>query len=815
MKKRFSVILALVMILAVAVPVMASCDNKQVKEIAVVDPVKTYKVGDVIDYDSLLIKVTYEDDTSDTKTVKALKASVIKADLSKEGPSSYTVSYGGKSVTVNITVEAKGEQPDENVQIQTFVEPTFYTSYKTKSAESSAEEGRADFRVKGETYEVGNVNKFIFRPSATGLDLNEHKTVTLNNVKTTAKVYFKNAKDGTYVELTGEDLANFVAIDDNTYKFSQGAAGKYVKLEISVDANEYDLSVLEEENRIITVELLVVDGGYNVYDQLGLSVMCDMQKQVWAPLWGAKATYNPSTQKYDLSPADGETPVRLAADDKDLYEYVGNVDWVILHTAKMGTDDKGTPVVKQMELDASQMPREFFWSGNEDKYAVALQSVNALDNLKNKLKGSLIDGDNSGTYYNYTKDMIPDTSTVAETGIRVNMQNGLFASCKVSVSGNYNGIIVPDTYKEGERHFDVIVDWGDDGDSKPADPISHWSVFQIHMPLTQEGLDKEYSIKNLAMSGNNAKADIDNETKAQGVPAGMMMVNCYSNHLTFNNTCSDAFYTNITVDGFKANIGGTPATTGVDILNSKFYNAYSNMCYMWRSTVNIENSELIGAGGPLFILCDGQSHFVGEGHTDDEGPNMTVDKVSVLQSYATGNESWYATFNAQALVAQFTGPLNALLNKLNKTIVTEQNEQSYVNIIAAMICSPGSLMSGKNGSPLLDVCGTFTTKDAEGIVDEFKMHNDTLVKLRASADNKATKFPVILQVGNLFAFTDGQNLFTLNGNTPEPFDPATDGLAWAKDTHDKICVYLSAASQTGSDLAPYFGVVLDVKPLSK
>ena len=116
---------------------------------------------------------------------------------------------------------------------------------------------------------MGNVNKFIFRPSATGLDLDEHKTITVTNVKTTAKVYSKNTKDGAYTELTGEDLANFVAIDDNTYKFSQGAAGKYVKLEIAIDAEEYDLSLLEEDNSVITVEMLVVDGGYNVYDQLG------------------------------------------------------------------------------------------------------------------------------------------------------------------------------------------------------------------------------------------------------------------------------------------------------------------------------------------------------------------------------------------------------------------------------------------------------------------------------------------------------------------------------------------------------------------
>lgn len=804
MKKRFSVILALVMILAVAVPVMASCDNKQVKEIAVVDPVTSYKVGDSIDYDSLLIKVTYEDDTSDTKTVKALKANVTKADLSKEGNTSYTVSYGGKSVTVNIKVDAKGGIVDDNIQVSAFIEPTFYTAYKTKSAASQGEEARSEFRVKGETYEVGNVNKFIFRPSATGLDLDEHKTITVTNVKTTAKVYSKNTKDGTYTELTGEDLTNFVAIDDNTYKFSQGAAGKYVKLEIAIDAEEYDLSLLEEDNSVITVEMLVVDGGYNVYDQLGLSVMCDMQKKAWAPLWGAEVTFNATTQKYDLSA--GNKPVRLEADDKDLYEYVGNVSWVILHTAKMGVDDQGKPAVKQLELNANQMPETFFWSSTDTEYTTALASIKGLSNLESKLDGSLKEGLNDSQHPNYTKDMIGDGNIVAETGIGANMQNGLFASCKVSISGNYNGIIVPKTYKEGERHFDVVVDWGDNGDSKPSDPIPHWSVFQIHMTQDAAGLEAVYDIKNLAMTGNCAKDNISEDERKNGTPAGMMMVNCYSNHLTFSNTLSDRFYTNIVVDAFGDK-------TGVNIINSKMYDAYSNMCFMWRSKITIENSELIGAGGPLFILSDGNNHFVQDNHTDAEGANMTVDTKSTLQSYATGNESWYATFNATALVGQFTGPLNTLLGNFGKTIVKEQGGLKYVNIIAAIICSPGDLMSG-NSNNLIDVCGSFTTKNAEGIVEEFKMHNDTLVKLRAAAQNNAKMFPVILQVGNLFAFTDGQNMFTLDGNTKKPFDPATDGVAWATDAHDKICVYMSAASQSGSDKAPYFGVVLDIYELT-
>lgn len=795
MKKRISVLIAIVLVIAVALPVLASCEtpNKTVSSISVVSPKTEYKVDEAIDYDSLKIEVKYDDGTTEIKTVKELKASVTKADLSKSGNTSYTVIYGGKSATVNIKVTAEVVEPTK-VQLQTFVEPSFYTEYTTKSADrGDKEETRSDFRITEQTYEVGNANKFIFRPSATGLDIEAQKTVTISNVKTTAKVYSKDAQNGTYTEVAADALADFVTIEDNTYLFSEQAAGKYIKLEITLDSEEYDVDLMEEELRTITVEFVVVDGGYNVYNQLGLSVMCDLQKQAWSQLWGATATYNADTQKYDLTA--GANPVKLESDTDYLYTYVGNVKWVILHG--------------DLTLDAEQMPAQYFWDSKDPSYNTALESIKGLTNLESKLNGSLKDGLNNGQSVNYTKDTIPGSDhVVAETGISANMQNGLFATNKVSVSGNYHSIIVPE-YKEGGRHFYTVVDYDNASDSKPAYPVSHWSVFQIHMKNDASGLEAKYNFKNLSMSGNNAKDDVAPDEKAKGIPAGMMMVNCYSNGLTFDNIVSEKFYTNVIVDGYGD-------ITRVDILNSKFYDSYSNMCYMRRSKVFIENSELIGAGGPLFILCDGARN-IAENRGDDNGPNMTVDKKSVLQSYATGNESWYVNFDAQALIGQLSGALEKqVLNKLGKTILTKQNGLDYVNVIAAMICDPAKIIAGQS-EYLIDVCGRYTTMDGETVVEQFAMHNQVLTTLRESTrvvDGKyhATQFPAIIQVGNLYAFTDMTNLYTLGASGAQPFNPATDGVAWATNTNDKICVYMSAASQSKSDNAPYFGAILDVAP---
>ena len=73
MKKRFSVLIALIMVLAIALPVMAACETeKVVQSLAFDNPQKNYKVGDTIDYDSWKVIITYTDGTTETKTVKAL-----------------------------------------------------------------------------------------------------------------------------------------------------------------------------------------------------------------------------------------------------------------------------------------------------------------------------------------------------------------------------------------------------------------------------------------------------------------------------------------------------------------------------------------------------------------------------------------------------------------------------------------------------------------------------------------------------------------------------------------------------------------------
>ncbi len=92
-----------------------------------------------------------------------------------------------------------------------------------------------------------------------------------------------------------------------------------------------------------------------------------------------------------------------------------------------------------------------------------------------------------------------------------------------------------------------------------------------------------------------------------------------------------------------------------------------------------------------------------------------------------------------------------MLRNFNKTIIKTENKLDYINLIAAIVPSTDLIFKGHSNNRLLDVCGTFMTKDGETVIDQFNMHNNYLVALRANANNNAKKFPD--------NFTNGRKLY--------------------------------------------------------
>lgn len=872
MKKRIALVIALVVVLAIALPVIAACDKgRTVESIEFVNPTRNYNVGDVIDYDNLQVKVTYSDGTSETKKVSELVvdgAQLSTADLSKEGNPSYSLTYKGETAQVVLTVTS-GTVVLPTALVDNISLPEFYVNYVQRSTTGDPNDD-ATFKIKGETYEVGNVNKFLFKPIVTVLDLENEEPVEDPNPKTVVKVYSKDTKEGTYTQLQGSELEAFVTVENNAYQFSDEAAGKYVKLEISLDEDSYDLSGLEEANKILTVELFVVDNGYNVYDQIGLSVMADLEKYAWSKeIWKCEYHEDTAHHKTTVTPIEGES-TKLLADDKYLCQYVDTIDWVVLHGS--------------IELDPDQMPSLYFWSESGET-SVGLDTIKAnlagtadAATWQNSVVGTLRDGNGSGTTgthgdgagdinYSRVMDVNRYESSFAggvtiqgndgiETNIGLNMTKAIFATKRVSVSGNYNSITYTNRDQtkrsQGGR---VLLSYADYTTGMPNDPIAHWNVFQFIQP-TYDGADlvEEFTLKNLAVTGNNPIENSNagtTEPTTTFKPAGLMLSSSYAAQVTYRNFNASKFYSSILQDNygdFKVKEGKFSTATDAEAVqakvlvdNAKITNNYSNMTYMWRGNIEVKNSVMKNAGGPLFILDDSNSgrfmdytnsttvQSLAAPNANDGGPKMTVDTDSELESYATGNESWYAMYSAQVLFQNLSGEMATSFQTLGKSYLFERESNQYFNIIAAIIPTANGIFDGKdaddnnpNQTNILNTRGTFTQVNGEGeTVQQFLMNDSVLAGVIGAApsvyslagfDSATAAYLPILTCGNATPILWANTYFVTSLPTiTQPVTAESDaGQSWQNANSDLLFVRMSASAGKGGFL-PYFGIVLGVQ----
>ena len=239
---------------------------------------------------------------------------------------------------------------------------------------------------------------------------------------------------------------------------------------------------------------------------------------------------------------------------------------------------------------------------------------------------------------------------------------------------------------------------------------------------------------------------------------------------------------------------------------------------------------MIGSGGPLFIMNDGSRTISGNpDNTDATGCEVTADEISVLQAYATGNESWYAIWKAQPLFSNIGASIEPVMNALGKTLQTSKNDNKYYNVIAAMICSPGDLFDGagaSNKEDLIDVRGVYKQYG-----ETFAMHNPFLVQYRQTVLGyglNASAFAPIIQAGsNIFALTgsmqvgdntipriqrmDGSSSTTSSNPTEVMQVFGAEQAAWASNNSKLVCIYMSAgAMEGGAPWAPYFGIILEL-----
>ncbi len=767
-KAKLLSVLTLVVVMIASLIVSACGGEVGVKEIKINE--STYKgvyfVDDVIDYSKIQVKVVFDDNTEKVYKLTDSEVSYTPIDTTTEGNKELKIKVGGKEITLNAQIVKKVS----SIKPIRFTIPQSYVEFKNASAvKEESLIGENEFAIKGKPYVVGNVNKFKFVPIVQYVDPNVGM-VDIENPVTNYELQLKG--ENGYQDV--EEITYISDATNNMYKFTTEAEGKEFKLIVKLDEEAYDLS--GNVSSSISIEFKV-EKAYNVYDVYGLSVMDNLNVKSWAEIKNRT----------------------LECDDKKLSEYT-DVTLIVLHN--------------DIAVDADKLPNNYFWSEYMPGYELALSKAKMADNATgsalgyaNKLKGSLRDGTGDNNNYNHTTANNDDlNSNIYDSngdGVKedynettykaVNMQKGIFNTNQCSISGNYMTISTKDS--ETRRLSSVISrDFKTNDTLKMSNPISHWFMFKFFKTGSEE---LNITIENVFLQGNMPKVN------QGGIPAGLMAINSLVDTLTVDNAITSQFYSHILTDESPS------AQCTVNLKNSRMLDAYSNMFYIWKSKVNVENSILKNAGGPLFILVDSDRKIA---DTTSPYPVLNVDDKSEFESYAAGTEAWYTIFNATALFSQFKEMNNLFMNMgqiyasqgiptalaCNKTFVHKVKDAEQINLIAVVIPNTDSILTARSNDDLVSIKGVV----ARG-TDVFDI-----------SDSAVSAIKSISSVGFV---SNGQYLFMPSTTSIAPVfalaqkAPAFAGLATVPGNFNESSNWLSvtmSASSLGVSNAPYFSVII-------
>lgn len=610
--------------------------------------IRTYEYGANVDYSKFTIVRHYSDgSTKDDLNGTSAGVTHTTIDTHTAGEQELTFTYKEDDKTLTAIVPITVLAQKEVVTLQRFAPPAFYT--KAAAVESdeagTASEDRDSFMNGFETYKVGDDNAFEFQPDATILvSATQVAAVTVRTTFT--------------LELKGEGNS-FTAVDSvdtyvttnpllpNYYDFTEKAVGKVFKLTVKPDDG---YKVTGEEDAKIEAIIEVVDG-YNVYDQIGLSVFDNLNVKHWQAIKKDAGT--------------------LRWDDRPLTEY----------NVIKKDDPKNAPVSNivlhsDITIDPDQLPDSYFWKTSDGE---AYNTVNTIlksnaeipDAVKNHLEGSLKDGFNKDSYYKFD-----DTSSgelQEDVVSSVNMQKGVYVSTGTGIQGNFHRI----SYLTSGLKHSLYTVYDGKTEKGSASPLSHWSLFKYGNETT-EGVtivnDGTPVVSDLRILGQSPRL-----AATGGEPAHLMAFNSCTNTMTLDNCIVSRLFVVVM---------GDEVSSGVNVSNSKIFDIYSNMFYLWRASVNVKKSIMEDAGGPVFILCDGGRKA---GEEDGHG-TLTFDAESRLVSEAAGEESWYKLNDATAIFTQLKGQvLNYIHTGTQREPMHKDGEVELFNVIAIIIPEPSSL----------------------------------------------------------------------------------------------------------------------------
>jgi hypothetical protein len=250
--------------------------------------------------------------------------------------------------------------------------------------------------------------------------------------------------------------------------------------------------------------------------------------------------------------------------------------------------------------------------------------------------------------------------------------------------GNYHQLSLGDD-------FPTIATTSNTGEKQDA--TENNGVISGHTTLIG-GDDEDYfagateTVAHLFATGNEGVSSTTSETKG-----GILFYKPETMHSVCENVIANSFFTTIVASGSwrGQSMDNAKATDPirkpvVDFNKVRFHDSYSAMIFTYGPTVvNVNDSELWNAGGPL-IINQGDAWdltkygtFSSNPKTDDDRQSATlnIDKNTKLKNLVTGEGGWFKTYGAESAISTIKGLSGLMKNQFGKTIIQsdEGNEK--------------------------------------------------------------------------------------------------------------------------------------------
>jgi len=596
-------------------------------------------INTTINVNNLQLTETYASGNTATITYTADKYT-ISFDNKHKGNNDFIVTLKGSDVSDTVKVFVR------NYTISSVEPSVIATQYKTNSNAKNGYTHQTSTGAKGfvktgenaRAYKVGNDNAFVFSPKL--MVVYEDLTTGIETeFKMSAKVFIYEGE--AYRELV-EDLATYVSIDlyGHSFIFTDEAIGKRFKIAVG-----YGYSLLTDDNTTDTTfeefEFEVVDG-YNAYTAEDLSLIDNSNDGAKWSIWAASKGFDYSKEKAQATKV------------------------IILHNnISIDKDDIPANHIYSNEIRGDYGSGKSEAMSDEQWKAAGLEGyfINA-DNYTREgvvYKRMIADGDSFGIEGNYfTVSIQEDEKTINVNGNEVN---------NPEYDANQG---LPKVKKPGMKEGEVLVScttlfgFIDENTEHRETGVNYHTQCSRYEIGEVDNNEENCYINNLSLFGNSQKDE------TTGV-AGMVCYKTENVNFTIDNCLSQAWYIAHYFEGSSK----TGENVQHKIANCTSFDSYNSLIYAQAARhLTIENSYLIGAGGPVMICDEETDSFTMDknGYYVEESNNTTTNVTSdpyttnvavnnsVMMSWVVGTEAWFGGFEAAKTLA---GGLSAALTGLN------------------------------------------------------------------------------------------------------------------------------------------------------